>query len=122
MIYELVKHDNYRGFTYIVKLTEPWVFINGKYQPGGQRAWLSGFVEIPKKYRRHRRNIYHPDFWRADVTVGLNWSGMLNEHFDELPAVWAVGFDCQVKHLDHYKQVPEVEEHCKRLLDQLLDE
>lgn len=116
MIQKIVKKENYRGYTIVVKK-----FCEDSIYPffpdtSVNIVWFCGYAVIPEDHP-----FYGADYDDVedgiDVHGGLTFSGELDGIYGFL-----LGFDC-----NHYCDSPEVQDEeytlseCKRLVDQLIE-
>lgn len=116
MIQEIVRKEDYRGYTIVVKKYQE----NGIYplfvDTSGFTTWFCGYAVIPEDHLFY--GVDYDDVEdEIDVHGGLTFSGELDEVDGYL-----LGFDC-----NHYGDTPEVQDEeytlneCKSLVDQLIE-
>lgn len=116
MIQKIVKKEEYRGYTIVVKN----IFENGIYplfpDTSEYSNWYCGYAVIPEDHPFYGAD-YDDVEGDVDVHGGLTFSGEL----DGIDG-FLLGFDC-----NHYGDSPEVQDEeytlseCKRLVDQLIE-
>lgn len=115
MIQKIVKKEDYRGYTIVVKK-----FCEKLYPffPGISlnNIWFCGYAVIPEDHPFYGEDYDEVEGY-VDVHGGLTFSGEL----DGIDG-FLLGFDC-----NHYGDSPEVQDEeytlseCKRLVDQLIE-
>ncbi|WP_106460142.1 hypothetical protein [Anaerococcus sp. Marseille-P3915] len=116
MIQKIVKKEDYRGYTIVVKK----IFEDGIYtiftDESKYSNWYCGYAVIPEDHPFYGEDYDEVEGY-VDVHGGLTFSGEL----DGIDG-FLLGFDC-----NHYEDSPEVQDEeytlneCKRLVDQLIE-
>lgn len=113
---EIIKKEDYRGFTFIIRKIGYHVPVEYKSSYLGDDYWFCGYVNIPQNHPYYHKD-YHEIYDEIDVHGGLTFSGSFNS-FD---GYW-IGFDCNHYHDNHFVQNEDyTTSECKKLIDQLID-
>lgn len=115
MIQKIVKKENYRGYTIIIKKFYEKLY---PFFPGisVNNIWFCEYAVIPEDHPFYGEDYDEVEGY-VDVHGGLTFSGEL----DGIDG-FLLGFDC-----NHYGDSPEVQDEeytlseCKRLVDQLIE-
>lgn len=116
MIQKIVKKEDYRGYTIVVKKFHENGYYPFLIDTGINNTWFCGYAVIPEDHPFYGAD-YDDVEGDVDVHGGLTFSGEL----DEIDG-FLLGFDC-----NHFGDSPEVEDEeytlseCKRLVDQLIE-
>ena len=116
MIQNIVKKEDYRGYTIVVKKFREDGFYPFLIDTSVNHIWYCGYAVIPEDHPFY--GVDHDDV-EDDIWVhgGLTFSGEI-EDIDG----YLLGFDC-----NHYGDSPVVQNEtytlseCKRLVDQLIE-
>ena len=113
---EIVRKEDYRGYTIVVKKFHEDGFYPFLIDTSVNNTWYCGYAVIPEDHP-----FYGADYDEVedeiDVHGGLTFSGKL----DDIDG-YLLGFDC-----NHYGDTPEVQDEeyalseCKKLVDQLIE-
>lgn len=113
---EIVRKEDYRGYTIVVKKFHEDGFYPFLIDTSVNTTWFCGYAVIPEDHPFYGLD-YDDVEDDIDVHGGLTFSG-------EFVGVdgYLLGFDC-----NHYGDTPEVQDEeytlneCKRLVDQLIE-
>lgn len=113
---EIVRKEDYRGYTIVVKKFHEDDFYPFLTDESVNNIWYCGYAVIPEDHPFY--GAYYDDLEDdIDVHGGLTFSGEL----DGIDG-YLLGFDC-----NHYRDNPAVQDEeytlseCKRLVDQLIE-
>lgn len=116
MIQKIVKKEDYRGYTIVVKKFHEDGFYPFWIDTSVNNTWFCGYAVIPEDHPFYGEDYDEVEGY-IDVHGGLTFSGEL----DGIDG-FLLGFDC-----NHYGDSPYVEDEdytlseCKRLVDQLIE-
>lgn len=115
MFYEIIRKEDYKGFTFIVRRTGFYVPIDYKSLFLRDDYWFCGYVNIPENHPYYNKDYSQIDSG-IDVHGGLTFSG----RFYMFDGYW-IGFDCNHYNDNHFIQNEDyTTKECKKLINQLI--
>lgn len=116
MIQRIVRKEDYRDYTIIVKKFYEDGFIPNFIDTGVNNTWYCGYAVIPEDHP-----FYGMDHDDVEVNINVHGGLTFSGEIEDIDG-YLLGFDCR-----HYGDSPYVQDEeytlseCKRLVDQLIE-